>query len=478
MREPPEYTTDVQVLFVHHTAGTNSYNCADSARIVRGIEGYHVLSNHWNDIGYNFLVDKCGNLFEGRKGGVNRAVLGAHTLGFNSRSSAIAVIGNYNARTVPNAVRNVIAQIAAYKLGTYGNLATGRATMLSNGSNRYPKGTRVSLARISGHRDAGQTQCPGDALYRQLGSFRALAASGPAGLRLLGMTGGSASGTAYHTRALVSLLWTTTTPSALLNRFDVSVDGKVVVSAINSHRRATLRLTPGRHAVTVRAVHLSGRTASFTRTVVADVTAPRFTTGPAVVLRPGSLHSAVPIRVGWSAADAGGLRAVTMTSPALRQLGATAIAWNGFARRAVPTRWSLRATDRAGNTTSASVTRTAGVYAETSAARTGKWSTVRGPAYLGGRAMRSIARGSALTWTFTGRSAGLAVSRGNASGRVAVYVDGVAAGMIDLRSAAPVHRQAVWVRNWGESGRHTVRIVVAGTAGRPGAVLDGLAVMR
>src|SRR5690606_17772143 len=99
---------DVQVMFVHHTAGTNSYSCRDSARIVRGIQGYHVRGNGWNDIGYNFLVDKCGNLFEGRKGGVNRAVLGAHTMGFNSHSSAVAVLGNYNARTVPAVVRTAI----------------------------------------------------------------------------------------------------------------------------------------------------------------------------------------------------------------------------------------------------------------------------------------------------------------------------------------------------------------------------------
>lgn len=288
VKDPPEYSTDVQVLFVHHTAGTNSYSCADSARIVRGIEGFHVLSNHWNDIGYNFLVDKCGNLFEGRKGGVNRAVLGAHTLGFNSHSSAIAVIGNYDARTVPPIVRNVIAQVAAYKLGAYGNLATGRTTMLSSGSDRYPKGQLVSMMRVAGHRDTARTRCPGDALYGQLASFRAVAGAAPAGLRLLGMTGAKPVGTSYYTRGLVSLLWTTTTPSALLNRFDVYVDGKLAASARNLHRRATLRLSPGPHTVTVRAIHLSNRTSSFTKRVIAGATAPKVTMGPSVVLRRGS----------------------------------------------------------------------------------------------------------------------------------------------------------------------------------------------
>lgn len=275
VRELPEYSTDVQVVFVHHTGGTNGYSCRQSARIVRAIQGYHVFSNDWNDIGYNFLVDKCGNLFEGRKGGVNRAVLGAHTLGFNSRSSAIAVIGNYSTSTVPPAVRNVIAQIAAYKLGAYGSLATGRTNLVSSGGDRYPEGRLVTLMRVSGHRDAGRTACPGTALYGQLASFRAIGGAGPARLRLLAMTGARLVGTRYYTRGVISLLWTTTTPSALLDRFDVYVDGRLTASATNSHRRATVRVPAGRHTVTVRAIHLSGRSASLNRSVVSTGTAPR-----------------------------------------------------------------------------------------------------------------------------------------------------------------------------------------------------------
>ena len=279
VKDPPEYTTDVQVMFVHHTAGTNGYRCADSARIVRAIEGYHVTSNHWNDIGYNFLVDKCGSLFEGRKGGVGRAVLGAHTLGFNAHSAAIAVIGDYRGLTVPPVVRNVIAQVAAYKLGTYGNLATGRTMLESGGTDRFPKGRLVSLNRVSGHRDAGSTTCPGNALYGQLGSIRAIAGAGPAGLRLLSMIGATGSGSTYRTRGLVSPLWTTSTPSALINRFDVYVDGELAASARNMHRRAALRLSPGQHTVTVRAIHLSGRSASFTVRVVAGAQAQNYSGG-------------------------------------------------------------------------------------------------------------------------------------------------------------------------------------------------------
>jgi hypothetical protein len=144
----------------------------------------------------------------------------------------------------------------------------------------------------------------------------------------------------------------------------------------------------------------------------------------------------------------------------------------------VATTWTLRAADRAGNSRNASVTRTPVVLSEAVAARTGRWAALRNSAYLSGGALRSNARGSTLSWSFTGRSASLAVSRSVSSGRVTVYVDGRAAGTLDLGASATQHRRAIWAKNWGASGRHTVKVVVAGTVGRPGVVLDGLVVLR
>jgi hypothetical protein len=478
VQNPPEYTDDVRVMFVHHSAGSNSYSCADSARIVRSIEAYHVRSNGWNDIGYNFLVDKCGNLFEGRKGGVNRAVLGAHTMGFNAHSSAIAVLGNYSGVGVTSTVRTVIAQVAAYKLGTYGNLPGGRTVLISNGSDRYAKGTKVSLNRISGHRDTGRTECPGDTLYSQIAGIRSVAGSGPANLAFARMTGAARYGTTFYTRGLISPLWRTSTPSALLNRFDVYVDGVLAASARNLHRKSTLRLAAGRHTVTLRAIHLNGRTASINATVVVDATAPSFTSGPAVVLRTGSLNGTVPVRVGWAAADAGGLRSVAQTRPSAMNLGLTANGRPTVARPGVATTWSLRATDRAGNIRDASVTRTPLVLSEALAARTGRWAILRNSAYLSGSAMRSVTRQSSMSWIFTGRSAALGVSRTTTSGRATIYVDGQRATTVDLRSTSTLHRQAIWAKNWGATGQHTVRVVVVGTTGRPGVIMDGLVVLR
>ncbi|GAB1641979.1 peptidoglycan recognition protein [Krasilnikovia sp. MM14-A1259] len=475
---PPEYTTDVQVVFVHHTATSNDYSCADSARIVRGIQAYHVRSNGWNDIGYNFLVDKCGTLFEGRAGGVDKPVLGAHTLGFNSHSAAIAVIGDYTDQAVSTTVSRVIAQVAAYKLGMYGHLATERTVLVSSGSDRWPAGTRVPLTRVSGHRDTAKTACPGDTLYKQLTPIRGIAAAAPADFTMARMTGATQVGTAYYARGPVRPLWTTTTPTALINRFDIIVDGVVVASAPRAWRTTLLNLNPGRHVVTVRAYHLSGRAVSQTRVLIVDRTAPSYVAAPAVWLRGGSLAGSVPIWLRWTAADAGGLRSVTLTRPGVVSLGTTAHAWASAAAPGRPTTWSVRAADRAGNTNTASVTRTPLLLTERTAVRAGRWTTVTGSGYLGGSALRSIAAGSSLTWTFTGMSASLAASRTPTSGRVRIYVDGRYSGIVDLRSPSARDRMAVWARSWPATATHTVRVVVEGTARRPGVTLDGLVLLR
>ncbi|MGW0423702.1 peptidoglycan recognition protein family protein [Streptomyces sp. NPDC003015] len=170
------YTKKVKAAFVHHTASGNGYRCTQAASLVRGIYRYHVKSMGWRDIGYNFLVDKCGNIYEGRAGGVAKPVLGAHTLGFNSNSMGIAVLGSYGSKKPPAAATRAIAQLAAWKLGLHGANPKGKTYLKSGGGNRYPKGKKVRLNVISGHRDGFATECPGRQLYRKLGSTRTTAA--------------------------------------------------------------------------------------------------------------------------------------------------------------------------------------------------------------------------------------------------------------------------------------------------------------
>jgi len=170
------YTKKAKAAFVHHTASGNGYRCAQAPSLIRGIYRYHVKSMGWRDIGYNFLVDKCGNIYEGRAGGVAKPVLGAHTLGFNTNSVGIAVLGSYDATKPSAAAVKAVARLTAWKLGLYGANPKGKTYLKSGGGNLYRKGKKVRLNVISGHRDGFNTECPGRLLYGKLGSTRSTSA--------------------------------------------------------------------------------------------------------------------------------------------------------------------------------------------------------------------------------------------------------------------------------------------------------------
>ncbi|MFD3944458.1 peptidoglycan recognition protein [Streptomyces sp. NPDC058579] len=170
------YTKSIKAAFVHHSATGNNYTCKQAPSVLRSIYRYHTQSSGWRDIGYNFAVDKCGNIYEGRAGGVGKPVLGAHTLGFNTNSMGIAVLGTFSSKTPPAAVTTAIARLTAWKLGLYGANPKGKSTLTSGGGNRYKKGTRVKFNAIAGHRDGYATACPGARLYGKLGSARTASA--------------------------------------------------------------------------------------------------------------------------------------------------------------------------------------------------------------------------------------------------------------------------------------------------------------
>ncbi|GAA3886219.1 N-acetylmuramoyl-L-alanine amidase [Streptomyces lacrimifluminis] len=170
------FTKKVKAAFVHHTASGNRYWCSDVPSLIRGIYRYHVESSGWRDIGYNFLVDRCGNIYEGRAGGLAKPVMGAHTLGFNTDSMGIAVLGTFGSSKPSKASVGAIARLTAWKLGLYGVNPNGKTYLKSGGGNLYPKGKNVRLNTISGHRDGFATECPGRLLYDRLGSARKTAA--------------------------------------------------------------------------------------------------------------------------------------------------------------------------------------------------------------------------------------------------------------------------------------------------------------
>ncbi|HEX6921570.1 MAG TPA: FG-GAP-like repeat-containing protein, partial [Actinomycetes bacterium] len=174
---PPAYSSTIKGGFVHHTDGANGYASADVPKIIRGIYAYHTKSNGWSDIGYNFLVDRFGRLWEGRYGGMDRPVIGAHTGGFNDDTFGISAIGNYDTAAAPSAMVTSIARLMAWKLSLHYRNPNGTMTLTSTGggTSRYSAGTVVTKPAISGHRDMGYTACPGRYLYSYMSTIRSKA---------------------------------------------------------------------------------------------------------------------------------------------------------------------------------------------------------------------------------------------------------------------------------------------------------------
>lgn len=168
---------EVHAAFVHHTVNANNYTEAQVPAILRGIYAYHTQSRGWSDVGYNFLVDRFGRIWEGRAGGVDRPVVGAHTLGYNEASFAMSAIGNFEQVKPSNAMIDAYGRLLAWKLSLHGVSASSTRQLVAG----------KAFQAINGHRDAGSTACPGRYLYARLGDIRTLAAGyqRPFGTRLL-----------------------------------------------------------------------------------------------------------------------------------------------------------------------------------------------------------------------------------------------------------------------------------------------------
>ena len=168
MRDPSSlHYGKIQTSFVHHTVNANDYSKDQVPSILRGIYAYHTQSRGWSDIGYNFLVDRFGRIWEGRYGGVDKPVVGAHTLGYNEESFAMSAIGNYDIAPPSQAMINAYAALFAWKLSLSGIAADNPKIWVQD---RY-------LQAINGHRDVESTACPGKYLYAKIPEIRKLAAA-------------------------------------------------------------------------------------------------------------------------------------------------------------------------------------------------------------------------------------------------------------------------------------------------------------
>jgi hypothetical protein len=209
------YAPALRFALVHHTAGSNSYTRAESAAIVRGIELYHVRGNGWNDIGYNFLVDRYGQIFEGRYGGITRNVIGAHAGGFNTGSVGVSLLGNYDGVAPPAAARDALAALIAWRLDVAHVDPLSTVTAISGGNERFQSGVPVLLRAISGHRDTGFTTCPGDVEYRRIPELaHAVAALGLPKLYAPAVQGMLGEPVRFSARLSEALPWTVTITDA------------------------------------------------------------------------------------------------------------------------------------------------------------------------------------------------------------------------------------------------------------------------
>jgi len=173
MTWPPEFYT-IQKLICHHTATQN--RDPDPAATIRSIYYYHAVTQAWGDIGYNFLVDEAGRIYEGRysrpypagtyptgENATGQGVTGAHAYQFNSGTVGIALLGTLTNQDTTAAGRNGIEQMLAWKASMQG--------IDPKGSNRYTNpvsGASTTFANIAGHRDVNATECPGGAFYQNL----------------------------------------------------------------------------------------------------------------------------------------------------------------------------------------------------------------------------------------------------------------------------------------------------------------------
>jgi len=151
----------VKLAVVHHSASSNDYSPAEVPAVLRSIQAYHMDGRGWSDIAYNFVVDKFGGIWEGRGGGIDRPIIGAHSMGFNTNSVGVMVIGDYTAAQPTAAALESVSQVIGWKFALHHVDPAGRVDFTSLGSTKYEAGVVVNLPRVVGHQNIGLTGCPG-----------------------------------------------------------------------------------------------------------------------------------------------------------------------------------------------------------------------------------------------------------------------------------------------------------------------------
>jgi hypothetical protein len=173
----PEYAPYLKSAIIHHTVNSNNYSAGSSPSMVRGIQAYHMDANGYCDIAYHFIVDRYGQIFEGRDGGMAKPVIGGHAGGFNTGSTGVALLGDNTSAGITPPQWNALVSLLRWRLSA-GRLDPSLGFVHTVGSSpcncmNWPPGTFVAFPNaIVAHRDVDQTSCPGNAAYNQLGALR------------------------------------------------------------------------------------------------------------------------------------------------------------------------------------------------------------------------------------------------------------------------------------------------------------------
>lgn len=168
---------DLKMAVVHHSVNNNNYSAAQVPGLIRSIQAYHMDVRGWDDIAYNFLVDRFGQTWEARGGGTRNLAVGGHSRGFNEGTVGVVVLGDFSQGTPPAAAVTAVGELLAWKFAVHGVEPTGTVPYTTSvGSPSHRPGT-YTFPRIIGHRDVSSTACPGGRLYPQLGTIRSRARS-------------------------------------------------------------------------------------------------------------------------------------------------------------------------------------------------------------------------------------------------------------------------------------------------------------
>lgn len=179
-RAGAKYAPTIKAAFVHHTVSKSNYSPDEAAAQVRNLYTYFTKGLKYSDMAYNFMVDRFGRLYEGRGGGMDKAVVGGHTAGFNDQTFAVSAVGNFQTFKPQDpemaAIIDSVSSLLAWKLSMNHRDPNGQTQLVSDsgaGTSKYKPGQVATAAVVGGHGDIGATSCPGKYLEQQLPAIRA-----------------------------------------------------------------------------------------------------------------------------------------------------------------------------------------------------------------------------------------------------------------------------------------------------------------